>query len=150
MVDDFAKFGSNSIIVWPNLGKPTLVSISSEEIEDLESFKIEIILTALPEKDASAIREEITNHIFAYSILGLDPDTKRGIRSKKFPVLIEEITSFPAIKLSDPDALGKGINHCTDKQILWGVEPLRDSFLKLNTFENRDGPFQNYARYSFI
>ncbi|MHA1897674.1 MAG: metallophosphoesterase [Promethearchaeota archaeon] len=100
--NSFEQYGKNAVIISPNIGKPKIISITSDEADGgLETFKVQLLFIADNEIDTAALLSILPEQIELKPIIGFDRNEGVGIRGKGIKGKVITILRAPLYSLGD-------------------------------------------------
>jgi hypothetical protein len=144
--NSFARYGNASLVTWPIIGKPEIVTYTGDELRHTPRVAIEIIIVAHIEKNAEEIKRELTDCLYCYPLLGLDPKRKIAIKGNRqhCNLLSVELLQADPFQLIDFSNIYHK-NALVQAQHLTGIEPLYSYILAEEIFPGKRRSFLVHA-----
>jgi predicted MPP superfamily phosphohydrolase len=99
------KFGKNSILLSPNLGKPQIISFPKHSKDDKETFLIELLFITEYDTTQEQLLINIEGNIKIRPLVDFDEVSKRGIRGDELLGRIMDVKKAPIIPLGDQELI---------------------------------------------
>lgn len=99
------KFGKNSILLSPNLGKPQIISFPKHSKGDKETFLIELLFISEYDTTQEKLLKNIDGNIKILPLIDFDEVSRRGIRGDEMDGRIMDVKRAPIIPLGDQELI---------------------------------------------
>jgi calcineurin-like phosphoesterase family protein len=144
----FSRYGSASLVVWPIIGKPAMLTISEEELKKKKLVEFELWILCVEGTTIKSLKEELKNQLTVKPLLGLDSKTRKAIQGKEIIVSNNDISSEDLMDIDQTHNLDKFLMY-SNKDLLRGLgsEPPHKILDRLKVFPNRTKCFRSISTF---
>lgn len=132
------KFGKNSILLSPNLGKPQIISFPKHSKDEKETFLVELLFITEYDTTQEKLLKNIDGNIKILPLIDFDEVSRRGIRGDEMDGRITDVKKAPIIPLGDQELIFN-----------YNYESPRGVPIKLGIYDEKNRYFIAYMEFDF-